>query len=393
LEKAHVLVGIADVARHAGVSTATVSAVVNGTRYVSPERTEAVRRAIAELRYTPNGLARSLAQQRSGLIGLVIPSLTNPIYPDIVHPIQRILDGAGYSLVLCESQESEGQERAASELLRVRRVDGLIVAPSSVKNLDVLHEFHRAGVPVVLLNRRLGGPPFDRVVVDYAAATRAAVDHLVRLGRRRLALLALPNYEASTDGERDGRLIGYRSAIQEYGLADLSVVCEGAQPQQAAERAVLHLLRRRQPPDALIASNPSMTLGALEALRARHCSIPSDVALVGYGDLAWMRFVEPPLTVIDGAFEAVGQRAAELLLERLGGGGPEGSTEVTVQAHLVIRTSTVGLRPRVHPQIWDHAVSRTIDPPGGPPPARALRVRRAPRRGEFNLKGGSRPAT
>jgi len=373
------VVGIADVARRAGVSTATVSAVLNGTRYVSPERTQAVQRAVADLRYTPNGLARSLAQQRSGLVGLIVPSLLNPIYPDIVHAVQRVIDAAGYALILAQSDDRAGQERAASELLRLRRVEGVIVAPSSVRNLDVLHDFHRVGAPVVLLNRRLAGPPFDRVVVDHATAVHDAVRHLVALGRRRIALLALPNYASAATGEREGRRIGYRAALREAGLPEVSVVCAGP-PHHAAQRSVLDLLDGPEPPDALIASNPPMTLGALEALRSLGRRIPAEVALVGYGDLPWTRFIDPPLTVVDGAFEAVGQRAAELLVERLAGAGPEASTEITVPAHLVVRASTAGHAPRDSQPTPPRPVSRSIDPPGAPGPVRPLPTRRRPPR-------------
>jgi DNA-binding LacI/PurR family transcriptional regulator len=338
---------IDDVARRAGVSTATVSAVINKSRYVSSELEAAVREAIVELNYTPNGVARSLAQQRTRTIGVIIPTLLNPIYPVIVEAIQKTFDKEGYTLVLASSEDSAGQERAASQMLQLRRVDGVIISPCTDRNLDVLNALHSQGIPIILLNRRLEVPEFDRVVADHASGTLEAVRHLVKLGRSRIALLALPGFGSEAGREREGRQVGYRQGLREHGLAfdpQLFKICGDGdgKVEIAAVKAVQELLALPQPPDAIIASSQNISLGALTALRAAGLNIPSDIALVGYDEFLWSSLIDPPLTVIAEPLEEFGKQAALLLLDRLAGKGPPTSTEIVLPTQLVIRASTSG---------------------------------------------------
>jgi DNA-binding LacI/PurR family transcriptional regulator len=336
---------IDDVARRAGVSTATVSAVINKSRYVSSELEAAVREAIVELNYTPNGVARSLAQQRTRTIGVIIPTLLNPIYPVIVEAIQKIFDKEGYTLVLASSEDSAGQERAASQMLQLRRVDGVIISPCTDRNLDVLNALHSQGIPIILLNRRLEVPEFDRVVADHASGTLEAVRHLVKLGRTRIALLALPGFGSEAGREREGRQVGYHQGLREHGLAfdpQLFKICGDDKVEIAAVKAVRELLALPQPPDAIIASSQNISLGALTALRAAGLNIPADIALVGYDEFLWSGLIDPPLTVIAEPLEEFGKQAALLLLDRLAGKGPPTSTEIVLPTQLVIRASTSG---------------------------------------------------
>jgi LacI family transcriptional regulator len=336
---------IDDVARRAGVSTATVSAVINKSRYVSSELEAAVREAIVELNYTPNGVARSLAQQRTRTIGVIIPTLLNPIYPVIVEAIQKIFDKEGYTLVLASSEDSAGQERAASQMLQLRRVDGVIISPCTDRNLDVLNALHSQGIPIILLNRRLEVPEFDRVVADHASGTLEAVRHLVKLGRTRIALLALPGFGSEAGREREGRQVGYHQGLREHGLAfdpQLFKICGDGKVEIAAVKAVQELLALPQPPDAIIASSQNISLGALTALRAAGLNIPADIALVGYDEFLWSGLIDPPLTVIAEPLEEFGKQAALLLLDRLAGKGPPTSTEIVLPTQLVIRASTSG---------------------------------------------------
>ncbi len=334
-----------DVALRAGVSTATVSSVINKTRYVSAALEEAVRDAIVELNYTPNGVARSLAQQRTKTIGVIIPTLLNPIYPVIVEALQKVFDKEGYTLVLASSEDSAGQERAASQMLQLRRVDGIIISPCTDRNLDVLNALHSQGIPIILLNRRLEAPEFDRVVADHASGTLEAVRHLVKLGKSRIALLALPGFGSEAGREREGRQIGYRQGLQEHKLkfeADLFKICGEGKLELATSTAVQELLALSQPPDAIIASSQYISLGALTAIRATNLKIPTDIALVGYDDFLWSSLIDPPLTVISEPLEELGKQAATLLLDRLAGKGPPTSTEIILPTQLVIRASTSG---------------------------------------------------
>ncbi|MGW0942044.1 LacI family DNA-binding transcriptional regulator [Streptomyces sp. NPDC002623] len=309
---------MADVARHAGVSVATVSHVLNDTRPVLPHTRQAVLDAIDELGYTPNTLARSLVTSRTRSIGLAVSAISNPYFTEILQGVEAGALEQGYSLLIADPHDEPEHERKVVQLLHERRVDGLIVAPSADPR-GLLSYLGRHAVPTVLLDRVVeaaadGAPRFDQVCAENAAPTARLVAHLAELGHRRIALVAgLPGL--STTGER---ISGYRHGLAAAGLPyDERLLAHGDSASAGAERATAALLSQAAPPTALVTANNAMTIGALRALRDRGLSVPEDIALCCFDDFAWADVFSPRLTAIAQPSRDLGALAVRMLLERL----------------------------------------------------------------------------
>ncbi|MEV7981057.1 LacI family DNA-binding transcriptional regulator [Streptomyces sp. NPDC086519] len=308
---------MADVARSAGVSVATVSHVLNGTRPVLPHTRQAVLDAVEELGYTPNTLARSLVTSRTRSIGLAVSAISNPYFTEILQGVEAAVLEHGYSLLIADPHDDPEHERKVVQLLHERRVDGLIVAPSADPRA-LLAYLGRHAVPTVLLDRVIGGadtaPPFDQVCAENTAPMARLVTHLAGLGHRRIGLVAgLPGL--STTGER---ITGYRQGLSTAGLAlDDDLIAPGNSESTGAEQATAALLSLAAPPTALVTANNAMTIGALRTLRARGLSVPDDIALCCFDDFAWADLFSPRLTAIAQPSRELGAEAVRVLLERL----------------------------------------------------------------------------
>ncbi|MFI8217087.1 LacI family DNA-binding transcriptional regulator [Streptomyces sp. NPDC085932] len=310
---------MADVARSAGVSVATVSHVLNGTRPVLPHTRQAVLDAVEELGYTTNTLARALVTSRTRSIGLAVSAISNPYFTEILQGVEAAALDAGYSLLLADPHDDPGHERKVVQLLHERRVDGMIVAPSADPR-GLLSYLERHDVPAVFLDRlvkapeRDGGPRFDQVCADSAEPTSRLVAHLAGLGHRRIGMVAgLPGLSTTTE-----RIMGYRSGLAFAGLPyDERFLVHGDSESAGAEVAVSALLSQAVPPTALITGNNAMTIGALRALRAHRLSVPDDIALCCFDDFAWADLFSPRLTAIAQPSKDIGARAVRVLLERL----------------------------------------------------------------------------
>ena len=311
---------MADVARSAGVSVATVSHVLNGTRPVLPHTRQAVLDAVEELGYTPNGLARSLVTSRTRSIGLAVSAISNPYFTEILQGVESCALEHGYSLLLADPHDDPEHERTVVQLLHERRVDGVIVAPSAQPDALVAY-LTRHRLPAVFLDRLLpegaGGqdaPAFDQICADGTQPTARLVGHLASLGHRRIGLVAgLPGWSTTAE-----RLAGYRRGLAAAGLAcDERLVVHGDSSAGGAERATGELLSRAAPPTALVTANNAMTIGALRALRERGLSVPADMALCCFDDFDWAGLFTPGLTAIAQPGRELGAGAVRLLLDRL----------------------------------------------------------------------------
>ncbi|MEU3844415.1 LacI family DNA-binding transcriptional regulator [Streptomyces sp. NPDC028635] len=309
---------MADVARSAGVSVATVSHVLNGTRPVLPRTRQAVLDAIDALGYTPNTLARSLVTSRTRSIGLAVSAISNPYFTEILQGVEAAALEEGYGLLIADPHDDPGHERRVVQLLHERRVDGVIVAPSPRPD-DLVGYLARHAVPTVFLDRAVDAPTdpafrFDQVHAENAAPTARLVTHLAGLGHRRIGLVAgLPGL--STTRERVG---GYRQGLAAAALpCDERLVVHGDSEAAGAERATAELLASAAPPTALVSANNAMTIGALRALRARGLTVPGDIALCCFDDFAWADVFSPRLTAIAQPSRELGATAVRVLLERL----------------------------------------------------------------------------
>ncbi|MEU0423323.1 LacI family DNA-binding transcriptional regulator [Streptomyces canus] len=321
---------MADVARSAGVSVATVSHVLNGTRPVLPHTRQAVLDAVDELGYTPNTLARSLVTSRTRSIGLAVSAISNPYFTEILQGVEAGALEHGYSLLIADPHDDPDHECKVVQLLHERRVDGMIVAPSADPR-ELVSYLGRHRVPTVFLDRVIDGviegvvggavedpadgpQRFDQVCAENTGPMARLVAHLAGLGHRRIGLVAgLPGLSTTAE-----RITGYRQGLTTARLPyDDDLVVHGDSASAGAERATATLLSRAAPPTALVTANNAMTIGTLRALRDRGLSVPDDLALCCFDDFAWADLFSPRLTAIAQPSREIGAQAVRVLLERL----------------------------------------------------------------------------
>lgn len=328
------MVTIAGVAQHAGVSTTTVSHVINGTRRVNPETRARVEQAIAELGYRRNHAARTLAGGSSRTIGLVISGLTNPYFGPLLHAVERRVTDADHVLVLGDSHDEEEMERRVVDSLLDRSVDGLIVAPSAGFALGAARQILRHEKPLVLIDRR-SDLSCDQLVPEDFDSVRTLTEHLIEHGHRRIAAVAGLHGLSSSNRRVDG----YRAALEAHGIeADQQLLVAGGSSTEIAHRAVSTVLAAPAPPTAVISLNNAMTIGMLRAIKDAGLSIPGDIAVAAYDDFEWADLFEPGLTAIAQDVTRMGQEAVDLLMRRIqGDDGPFEDRVIETALHL--RTS------------------------------------------------------
>ncbi len=301
-----------DVSRLADVSLTTVSHVVNGTRPVSEKLRARVEAAIRQIGYTPNSLARSLKLSSSRTLGLAIQDIRNPHFTEIVYALEERARERGFTLLLSDFGDDPARESDALRVFVERRVDGLIIAPTS-NGAAALAWLRGRGVPAVQIDR-IADPGFDYVVVSNHAATRRLVTHLCQKGHRRIAMLGgLMGLSTSRE-----RVAGYRRALRDAGLpVDPGLIVVGCSQPESARIATHALLDQAAPPTAIVAGNNLKALGALRALGERNLRVPEDVALVSFDDFPWADLFRPRLTTAAQPCRALGERAVDLLLDRI----------------------------------------------------------------------------
>ncbi len=324
--------GMDEVARRAGVSTMSVSRVLNNSPRVAEGTRARVLHAMAELNYTPNTAARTLKRGHSASIGVLFPPTENPIYNRYAAGITDTAYAAGYSVVLCRPGNGSTGEAEILRLLREQRVPGVIMTSSWQSHHLLLV---RAHVRIVNIDAR--APGCDRVTLDNATAIERAVAHLAGLGHRRIGMITGP-YRAHSERER---LIGYRRAMRRRGLPlerRLQILAAGFNDQDGIVAANA-LLRGRDRPSALIVASSALTPGVLAAIAAAHLRLPDDLALVSVGELSWTPTLVSPITsLVEPAYQ-MGADACRLLLARLAGHDTSPPRRLLYPAHLAVRLS------------------------------------------------------
>ncbi len=326
---------IRDVATLAGVSIATVSAVINNTAPVRPALRERVLSAIAEVGYQPHGIARSLKTGISRTVGLVISDVTNPFFGAVARTVEAALQRQGHAMLLCNSDEDPATEEAYLKLLQNHRVAGIILAPAGTGAAygQLVAQLIRA--PAVLIDRTNPDLPLDAVTVDNADGTRAAVEHLLDLGCRRVGLV-LGSPQVSTSEER---LAGYQAALTARGLPfEPRLVRHGRFRQDQAFLACRALLADERP-DAIFAANNLMAIGALQAVAAAGLRCPADVAVGCFDDFEWADVCAPKITTVAQPTTAIAERAVSLLFDRIAGGETGAPRRVVLPTRMVARTT------------------------------------------------------
>jgi LacI family transcriptional regulator len=330
---------IHDVAQAAGVSTATVSNVLRGTRYVGPELQRRVQDAVAALQYSPDSVAASLRERRSRTIGVVVPDITMGLFPAIVRRLAKRAAFTDYQLILTDSQEDLAWERERVRALIRRKIDALIVIPCR-DDSPMLEDVRQSGIPTVLLDRVAKDSDFDHVLLDNLAAAREGTRHLISLGHRRILLLAS---EPSLRNIRE-RIEGYREALAGADLLGFeNVLLAGRNEAEHARQVLLPVLTGADRPSALFAVTQTMTVGALQSLWAAGLQLPKDMSLLGFDDSEWFTALKPFVSTLRQPTDDFADQAWAMLMARL---NDDRSPTLQSEVHgsLVIRESTIPYR-------------------------------------------------
>lgn len=332
-----------EVAARARVSQATVSHVINQKTYVSPKLHERVLRAVRDLDYHPNAVARTLRTKRSKTIGMIIPNISDPFFDTVVRGAEDVLANEGYTLIVGNSDDDVRKEEAYYRTFREKQVDGmlLIISPGSGPP-DYLQQHVSKMTPIVYLDRYYRGLRGDTVLLDDFGGTYQGASHLLKRGHRRIAMITGPLNLANASM----RLQGYRQALADFGVAfDETLVREGRFDMASGEERTGDLLLLNPRPTALLASNALMAVGALRAFTKCGLRCPEDIALVSYNDLDWFDLLKPSITVVRLPVYDLGATAAEILLKRISGKLTSSYRRVILKSELVIRESCGSPRP------------------------------------------------
>ncbi len=329
---------INDVARLAGVSVATVSAVVNGTKVVSPHRTQKVREAMAALDYHADQNARFLRTGKSRVVGVIIPDLANPFYTQVVAAADDVASRAGYSFFLCNSNDDPALEQRHLDMLFSHRVAAVLLA--SCDSFAAYDRLIRRRFPLVFFDRVPTGFHGSSVETDNHLAAFQATRHLIELGHRSIAILA-GSIQRSTHARR---LEGFRQAMLESGLPVRDEYCGlSGLSVQAAYEFSLGLLASPRLPTAIFCTSNNLLLGCFRAVERVGLPCPENISIVGFDDFPWNEGFRPAITTVAQPTAAIGAKAMEMLLERIAAGS-EGRVledqKIVLQPELRLRNST-----------------------------------------------------
>lgn len=329
-----------DVAKLAGVSTATVSHVVNDTRYVSEKTRASVMAAIQQLNYRPSALARGLASNKTSLVGVVLSDINNPLFRDVYKSIETELFTAGYDLILANTGESIRMQNSILEALLSRQVDGLIIAPN-FDSSDQIGALRDLDIPVVAIDRGFDDSEFPLITVNNEEITYTAISHLIEDGHQHIAFVGglMEGIEGVSTVSQ--RLTGYRRALRDYGLqvSEHLIYVDGKAVQADGYSAAMRMLTGSKPPTAIFTTNSLLLLGVFRALQELSLKCPDDVGVVSFDHDHWMDILSPPVTVIEQPTQQLGTLAAQWLMRLMTGEEDLKGTQEIIACRFLVRGS------------------------------------------------------
>lgn len=330
------MVTIRDVAKRAGVSPITVSRVINNSDYVSEATRARVEAAIDELKYVPNMLGPSLRFKQTRTLALVLTDITNPFWTTVARGVEDVAQANGYSIILCNTDESETKQEQYLNMLLRRRIDGILLVPAQ-SAAEPVNMIQKQNIPVVVLDRQIPGLDVDIVRADSESGAYQLTEHLLSLGHRRIGMLAGP----PTVSSAVDRVRGYRRALAASGLAEeAAIVYWGAFRIDSGREMALQALADNPQLTAFFAANNFIAFGAIQALREKGLAVPGDIALVTVDDIPPIFTIEPFLTVANQPALEMGQQAAKLLVGRVTGGLDMECQQIVLPTQLIIRASS-----------------------------------------------------
>ncbi|MBE0478505.1 LacI family DNA-binding transcriptional regulator [Candidatus Aerophobetes bacterium] len=326
---------IKDVARKVGVSASTVSRVMRGKANISPETTKRVLQHVKKMGYFPDSGARAMVKKETKTIGVSVSDISNPFYPPLIRGIENTVNKFAYSIILCNTDEDTKKEEQYLKIMLEKRIDGLIVSPTSPK-IPILKMFEIRNIPIVCIDRSLENIEADTVCVDNAHGAFMATEHLIKLGHKRVAIVTGIKGIATTEE----RLKGYLDALTRYGIEkDLSLIVRGNSTIQGSIEATKSLFKLKSPPTCIFSANNLMLIGTYIALKKLKKRIPEDIAVIGFDDFDWAEALAPTPTVVSQPNYTIGATAAQILMQRILKEGPQTRQNITLKTELIIRQS------------------------------------------------------
>lgn len=325
---------IKDVAKYTGLSIGTISKFINGGVVLDRNRI-LIEKAISELDFQVNEMARGLKTNRSKIIGIILPSLENFFCTSVVANVEKCLSNYGYSTIICNYREDENVEKEKLKFLLNKMVDGIVMIPSGKVITEIVDVINR-NVPVVLIDRLIKGISCDAVLVDNFHASYNTVEQLIIRGHKRTAIICGPE-NVYTSGER---LKGYLAVYENYNLdVDDSLIKFGDYYLKSGYDLCLQLIEMENPPTAIFVTNYDMTLGAITAINEKNINVPKDISLIGFDNIGMSKIVKPPLSIVIQPMEQIGEEVANLILKRIEGDKANFPNIIRLKAELIIKDS------------------------------------------------------
>jgi len=332
---------IKDIAREAGVSTATVSHVINKTKYVTDETRERVQQAIKKFNYHPNAHAQMLALGKSKIIGLLVSDISNPFFPEIIKSIEATVFEKGYNLILLNTNYDA--ERAVEYVHRLiqMKVAGIVLMTAEFDDA-LIAEAKRKKTSIVFHDLGVVGEKMSNVILDYAVGIEEAVQHLVSLGHKNIAHIS-GSHEIHSGRVREEAFV--KAMKKHFPKGKTPKIYEGDFRFEGGRRAAHQMLEEKDVPTAVVVANDMMALGAMQELKSAGLQVPQDISIVGFDDIAFAALSEPPLTTVCSPRVEIGRRAVEALMLTIDHPHQQG-IEVRIPTYLLKRSSTAPPRKK-----------------------------------------------
>ncbi len=327
---------IRDVAKLAEVAPITVSRVINNSDYVSQATRTRVETAVNELGYIPNTLGLSLRSKQTMTLAVVITDITNPFWTTVTRGIEDIAQANGYSTILCNTDESDDKQEQYLQMLLQRRVDGILLVPTS-SSPEPIKLVKKQNIPIVLMDRHVSGVDVDIVRSDSEEGAYLITEHLLSLGHQRIVMLSGPqNISTSID-----RVAGYRHALHDAGLPETAEeVIWGEYTQESGYKMAEEMLIRLPDTTALVTANNFIAIGAMKLLNEKDIRVPEDIALVTLDDIPSTFTISPFFTVAMQTALEIGKQATQLLLNRVKGTTNLPCQEIILPVEMIVRASS-----------------------------------------------------
>lgn len=329
---------IKDVARNTGLSIGTISKFINGGIVLDRNKV-IIEKAISELDFKVNEMARGLKTNKSKTIGIILPSLENFFCTSIVAYVEQYLSKYGYSTIICNYREDPEVEKEKLKFFLNKMVDGIVIIPSGKVKTEIVDALNR-GTPVVIIDRLLKGIICDAVLVDNFNASYNAVEQLIIRGHKRIAIICGPENVYTSDE----RLKGYMPVYENYNMeVDLNLVKFGDYYLKSGYDLCLQLIEMENPPTAIFVTNYDMTLGVITAMNEKNINVPKEFSLIGFDNIGMSKIVKPALSIVIQPMEQMGEAVANLMLKRLEGDNTNFPSIIRLKAELVIKDSVSNL--------------------------------------------------